>query len=207
MIHKKSSPPSRAIQFETSAVDEGGYPPETLPEIAMVGRSNAGKSSFINALARSSVAKVSQTPGKTRLINFFKVKPEAYRIVDLPGYGYAARSHSERDSWREMIENYLTWRRSLVGLVLIMDIRRDWDEEERQLADFAADRALPLIVVLNKSDKMNRSEREKALKNLQKQVPEAQVFCVSAVKKEAVAEVEEFVYKQWIAGASARQPQ
>src|SRR4051812_11511852 len=125
------------LQFLKSATKLSEFPRDERPEIAMVGRSNAGKSSVINTLAGGRLAKVSSTPGKTRLLNFFEHK-EGYRVVDMPGYGFAVRSGDEVFSWRKMIESYLLERENLMGLMLIMDIRREWTDDEQMLMDLAA---------------------------------------------------------------------
>src|SRR6478752_7250400 len=110
----------KTIQFIKSAVLPKDYPIHKMAEVAIAGRSNAGKSSFINALTRDKVAKVSSTPGKTRLLNFFNMA-DSYVLVDMPGYGFASRSNSEVLEWHEMIETYLMSRENLVGLILVMD--------------------------------------------------------------------------------------
>lgn len=105
------------------------FPESKMKEIAMAGRSNAGKSSLINIWANTKIAKVSQSPGKTRLLNFFNMN-NSYIIVDMPGYGYASRGGDEVTAWRKMVENYLKQRPQLAGLVLVMDIARDWEDDE-----------------------------------------------------------------------------
>ena len=188
----------RSIRFIKSAKDLKGCPAPDLPEVAIAGRSNAGKSSFINALGLSLVAKVSGRPGKTRLLNFFLIG-DHYRLVDMPGYGYAARSGAEVESWRQMVESYLALRGSLQGLVLIMDIRRQWTAQEQELVDWVSQRSMPVVVVLNKADKVGNNEKAKALRDLKaKAVGVSQVFVVSASKRLGVTEVEEFVFKNWI---------
>lgn len=128
-------------------------------QIALAGRSNVGKSSLINALAqRRQLAKISATPGKTRSVNFYTVKPDAFSLVDLPGYGYARCSREERLSWAKLIDFYLTKCTSLKSLVLLLDCRIPPQALDRELADFARARGLPLLPILTKADKCNQKE-------------------------------------------------
>jgi GTP-binding protein len=149
----------RSAEFIISAVKPEQYPPENLPEIAFAGRSNAGKSSLINALVnRRGLAKTSGTPGKTRLINFFLIN-EAFYFVDLPGYGYAKVSHDQRTSWKPMIEGYAASRRTLKGMVIITDIRRQAAPEESALGRWLADLAVPPLWILSKADKLTKNDQ------------------------------------------------
>ena len=131
-------------------------------QIALAGRSNVGKSSLVNALARRrQLAKISATPGKTRSINFYWVEPDGFTLVDLPGYGYARCSHEERRSWAKLIEYYLTDRPSLKALALLLDCRIPPQALDRELADFARGHGIPLLPVLTKADKCSQTERAK----------------------------------------------
>ena len=133
-------------------------PSATLREVAFAGRSNAGKSSAINVLAdQNRLAFVSKTPGRTQLINFFRCGDAGY-LVDLPGYGYAQVPEAVRRQWRGLLEDYLTRRASLVGLVLIMDARHPLTELDRQMLAWFAPTGRPVHVLLTKSDKLTRSE-------------------------------------------------
>lgn len=133
-------------------------PKDNRPQIAFAGRSNVGKSSLLNKLTgRKKLAKVSQTPGKTRALNFFLIDDKFY-YVDLPGYGYAKVSKSERDSWGELINDYLAESDNLVGLMLLLDIRRDPNTEDIQLLDWLVENNLPCIPVLTKADKLTRDK-------------------------------------------------
>lgn len=144
-------------EFMTSAADSYGYPPEAGPEIAFVGRSNVGKSSLINAfLGRKAIAKVSSSPGKTRTINFFGINDE-FRIVDLPGYGFARVSKAERESWGEMIEAYLMKRQTLAGVVQLVDSRHEPSAQDIQMYEWLRYYGLSGIVVATKSDKLSRN--------------------------------------------------
>lgn len=183
------------VQFVKSAVAPEGFPEDLRPEVAFAGRSNSGKSSMINAWVGSKVAKVSQAPGKTRLLNFFDVG-EHYRLVDMPGYGYASRGAGERDSWAPMIETFIETRPNLCGLLLIMDMRRDWSEQEQMIIDWMSPRGLPVVVILNKTDKLGRAERNRQLKKIEKIQGVTQIFCVSALKKQGIADLEEYIFKK-----------
>lgn len=187
----------KIIQFIKSAVLAKDYPVHKKAEVAIAGRSNAGKSSFINALSKGKVAKVSSTPGKTRLLNFFNME-DSYVLVDMPGYGFAARSGDEIAEWHRMIETYLMTRESLCGLILVMDIRRTWTDDEELLKKFSDQRGFPLAVVLTKADKMSRSQMLQAVAKIKKTSGLSAVFPVSATKKEGQDEVEDFVYENWI---------
>ena len=129
-------------------------------QIALAGRSNVGKSSLVNALAgRKSLAKISSTPGKTRSLNFYRVEPDAFYVVDLPGYGYARCSKQERDKWAGLIQRYLTTCPTLKALALLLDCRLPPQKLDVQLAEFARNNAIPLLPVLTKADKCNQRER------------------------------------------------
>jgi GTP-binding protein len=153
----------RSAEFVKSAAKDSAYPPEDLPEIAFAGRSNVGKSSLINTLVnRKKLVLTSSTPGKTRLINFFRIN-ENLMLVDLPGYGYAKVSESERKTWAPMIERYLSTRPCLKGVVALLDIRREPGPEDRQLMDWLGRRRIPRILVATKSDKLSKTDQAKQL--------------------------------------------
>ena len=148
-----------AARFVTSAAQPSGFPPPSLPEVAVVGRSNVGKSSLINALVgQPGLARTSRTPGRTRLINWFAVN-DRFHLVDLPGYGYAEVSQAMRDSWRPLIEGYLAGRETLAGVLLLIDIRRGAQDEELDFAPWLAERAMPVVVALTKADKLPKNKR------------------------------------------------
>jgi len=152
--------------FVGAASEPGRFPAPRHPEVAFAGRSNVGKSSAINRLlGRRKLARTSSTPGRTRQLNFFAVNDRLV-FVDLPGYGYARVSHAERGAWRPLVESYLGARAVLAGMILLIDVRRGLEDEERQLLDFVAVRGTPLLVVATKVDKLGRSERERALSGL-----------------------------------------
>ncbi len=164
----------------------------------MIGRSNAGKSSFINGLGGShKLAQVSSSPGKTRLLNFFDVG-STHRLVDMPGYGFSARSRSEQMSWHTFIEPYLAHRENLAGMLIIMDVRRSWTEDEQMLIDWMRPRGLPAAIVLTKIDKISRSEMLSAMQKLKKASHLDACFATSALKKLGYDELEDYIYKHWI---------
>ena len=148
-------------RFITSAARPADFPPPTLPEIAVVGRSNVGKSSLINALVgQDGLARTSRTPGRTRLVNWFEIGTQPpFFLVDLPGYGYAEVSRATRESWRPLIEGYLSGRKTLAGVVLLIDIRRGAAEEEQDFVPWLAERDMPAIVALTKADKLAKNKR------------------------------------------------
>lgn len=147
-----------SAEFVLSAKEPAHYPPATFPEIAFAGRSNVGKSSLINALLkRKGLARTSNTPGRTQEINFFSVNNSLY-FIDLPGYGYAKVPVRIRNHWGPMIETYLIRRQTLRLVVLILDIRRDPSEEDRQLIGWLQFYHLPFLIVLTKIDKVSRNQ-------------------------------------------------
>ncbi len=184
------------VKFLTSATNPAEYPFPYKPEVAVVGRSNAGKSSFINALVGQKIAKVSGTPGKTRLLNFFELEDQIY-MVDCPGYGFATGNIEEVLSWKEMIETYLRERETLKGIILIMDIRRDWDEEEMLLKEWFEHHGKTWALVLNKSDKLSRSQTFNRKALMQKFVGEAPIFILSSAKKTGLDEIKNILFKEW----------
>jgi GTP-binding protein len=142
--------------------DPGQFPSDHGAEVAFAGRSNSGKSSALNAITgRRALARTSKTPGRTRLLNYFELG-RAQRLVDLPGYGYAAGAPLERDQWAALIE-HLVRRASLRGLVLLVDMRRGIGAEDRQLIGWAAGHGLPVHVLLSKADKLAPGARVQAL--------------------------------------------
>jgi len=156
----------KTATFVKSAVVPEDYPDTGVPEIAFVGRSNVGKSSLINKMVqRKALAKTSSTPGKTRLINFFLVNG-LIGFVDLPGYGYAKVSKTERESWGVMIDRFLSRRRELKGVVLIQDIRRDQADMDRKMIEMIRRHGIPLIIVLTKADKFTRGKQNERVKKI-----------------------------------------
>lgn len=149
----------RRLEFLGGLASPGGWRPSSdLPEVAFSGRSNVGKSSLLNTLVRhKSLARVSQQPGKTREINFFKVN-DAFVLVDLPGYGYARASKEERARWRPLIESYLQASAQLRGIVQLLDVRRDPSDADRQMLEFLAELGVPTIIAVTKVDKVSNAD-------------------------------------------------
>ena len=145
----------KSIEFLGPMATKGGWrPPEDLPEIAFAGRSNVGKSSLLNRMMRrKSFARVSNTPGRTREINFFKVN-ETFVLADLPGYGYARISKARKAEWRPLIEGYLSESAVLGGVILLLDPRHDPTDDDRTMLDFLAELGVPTIVAATKIDKL-----------------------------------------------------
>ena len=156
--------------FMTSADRLQRCPVDDVPEVCFVGRSNAGKSSTLNALTGNrSLARVSKTPGRTQLINFFTVA-DGGRLVDLPGYGYAKAPKARRDAWGRAIDDYLNRRTNLVGIVLVMDARRPLQAFDTHMIDWAETRGLPMLALLNKADKLKRGARAQTLRDVQREL-------------------------------------
>ena len=148
-------------EFLKSAVKPMHYPETTLPEIAFAGRSNVGKSSLINVLVnRKNLVRTSSTPGRTQLINFFVVNGN-FMLVDLPGYGFAKVPLAVKKEWGPMIETYLSRRAELRGVVLILDVRRVPNAEDKQMLDWLRAYNIPALLVVTKCDKVSKNERSK----------------------------------------------
>jgi GTP-binding protein len=152
----------RSLEFVGGMANVGGWrPPAELPEIAFAGRSNVGKSSLLNRLVnRKKLARVSNTPGRTREVNFFKVNG-AFLLVDLPGYGYARVSKERHAEWRPLIESYLRSTNQLHGVVQLLDSRHDPSPDDLQMLDYLGEIGVPTIIVLTKIDKLAARERQR----------------------------------------------
>lgn len=186
----------RQARFLLSAPDVTQLPPDEGAEVAFAGRSNAGKSSAINRITdHGGLARVSKAPGRTRLINLFAIDAAAgCRLVDLPGYGYARVARSVRAGWDEMVGNYLQDRQALRGVVLIMDCRHPLTDYDQALLKFCAGIALPVHVLLSKSDKLGKNDRLATLRQVRTQLAKlsagasAQLF--SALSGEGIEEAQ-----------------
>ena len=157
-----------------SAASPAQFPREGLPEVAFLGRSNVGKSSLLNRLVgRKQLARTSGTPGKTRLLHFFRIRRPAGELlfVDLPGYGYAKVPRRERAQWQKLIERYLEGREPLRAAVLLQDVRRDPGEDEVLLVEWLHDRRIPVLLAVTKLDKIKTSQRERRLREIAAGVP------------------------------------
>ncbi|MCK5813034.1 MAG: YihA family ribosome biogenesis GTP-binding protein [Cocleimonas sp.] len=179
--------------FTQSATTQSTLPPELGFEVAFAGRSNAGKSSSLNRLCQQkALARVSKTPGRTQLINFFAI-PEGRYLVDLPGYGYAKVPEKVKKKWQAFIESYLSKRFTLRGLVLIMDIRRPMKDYDKVMLSWAQSRNLAVHILLNKSDKLKRGKAMesllKARKELKQYTNPVSIQMFSAFKGNGVEEL------------------
>ncbi|MBN1663883.1 MAG: YihA family ribosome biogenesis GTP-binding protein [Deltaproteobacteria bacterium] len=153
-----------SAKFVKSAAQAAHYPDDNLPEIAFAGKSNVGKSSLINVLVRQkSLARTSNTPGRTQLINFFTVN-DRYSLVDLPGYGFARVPEAVRKNWRPMVESYLAGRKTLKLVILIIDARREPSQEDMDLANWLIMNRIPFLFVLTKIDKLSKNELNASLR-------------------------------------------
>ncbi|MGH8119111.1 MAG: ribosome biogenesis GTP-binding protein YihA/YsxC [Gammaproteobacteria bacterium] len=163
-------------------------PADRGAEVAFAGYSNTGKSSVINAITgRHGLARAAKAPGRTRLLNFFSLGPER-RLVDLPGYGYARVPEELKQQWEETISRYLENRRSLLGLMLVMDVRHPLKKVDLFLLDWCRDAGLPVHVLLNKADKLSHAEGVKVLQKVGKQAGVATVQLFSARARSGVQE-------------------
>lgn len=179
----------RNAQFTVSAAELAGCPTDSLAEVAFAGRSNAGKSSAINALTKiNRLARTSKTPGRTQLINFFGLET-GYYLVDLPGYGFAKVPLSVKNKWQKELENYLRRRESLTGLVLLSDIRHPLKEFDRMMIEWAVQSELPLHLLLTKADKLKRGAAQNTFLAVQKELkaqPEISVQLFSVNQEQTV---------------------
>jgi GTP-binding protein len=175
--------------FVVSAANLAACPPDSRAEVAFAGRSNAGKSSAINAITgQSRLARISKTPGRTQLINFFSL-PQERDLVDLPGYGFAKVPLSVKKKWQDELEKYLRRRQALCGLILLSDIRHPLKEFDRQMIDWALQSELPLHVLLTKADKLKRGAAQNTLLAVQKELKahsSVSVQLFSSLKNEGV---------------------
>ena len=177
------------VRFLTSAHLARQFPPDAGAEVAVAGRSNAGKSSAINAIVqRKGLAKTSKTPGATRLVNFFELEP-GRRLVDLPGYGFAAVPGPMREHWGALIETYFAQRECLRGTIVVMDVRHPLTEHDHSMLELAGARSVPVHIVLTKADKLGRGAGHQVRQAVQKAVgPQVTVQLMSALTGDGVAE-------------------
>ncbi|MCZ6687392.1 MAG: ribosome biogenesis GTP-binding protein YihA/YsxC [Gammaproteobacteria bacterium] len=202
--------PFNQAEFVISANRPAQFPPDKGSEVAFAGRSNAGKSSALNAIAgRKSLARISKTPGRTQLVNFFAL-PDGDRLVDLPGYGYARVPEAMRRHWRHLMEAYFNQRRSLAGLILVMDVRRPLTEFDRQMLAWSEGVGCLTHILLTKADKLSRGKASAMLHEVRSAVdPETSVQLFSATKKSGVDQAREalmaLLNRQPVASADYRQ--
>lgn len=187
-------------RFIKSANKPDQFVPDEGVEVAVAGRSNAGKSSAINVIVnRRQFARTSKTPGRTQLVNFFWLR-DGQRLVDLPGYGFARVSGKMRNHWDELLSSYFHVRKSLRGLLLVVDIRRKLTDYDRQMMAFAEDVDLPIHILLTKADKLKRGQAATAVLEVKKEVGDrATVQQFSALKRQGEQEARD-VLEQLLAG-------
>ena len=201
-MSSKPSNPFRKAQFLTSANKLGQLPPDSGNEVAFAGRSNAGKSSALNAICdQQGLARTSKTPGRTQLLNVFPVGDPACRLIDLPGYGYAKVPEAMRLHWRGVIDTYLRTRESLKGLVLVMDARHPLKDFDRHMLEFGAASGRACHCLLTKSDKLSRSEGLRTLAAVNKEIatiaPGASAQLFSSLAKSGLDEARALVAR-WL---------
>jgi len=183
-------------QFVGSFFALDQLPKDGLPQIAIAGRSNVGKSSLLNRiLGRKKLAKVSSTPGRTRSLNFFLIDNRFY-LVDLPGYGYAKASKTLREQWGQLVDAYFANSDKLIGLVLLLDCRREPSREDVELLEWLSNRSLPTMVAITKSDKLSRNRLNERIKIIEENLgaPAIPFSSVSGLgKRELLASVRSLV--------------
>lgn len=193
----------RQAKFFTTVNDLGSLPLGSIKEIAIAGRSNAGKSSLINTLTnQTGLARTSKTPGRTQHINYFSLPEDGVFLVDLPGYGYAKVPEAIRDHWVTLLGNYLATRNPLIGLVLIMDSRHPLKDLDYRMLEFFGATGKPIHIALSKSDKLSNQEKLKTIQMVNKQLTNdgfinfsVQLF--SSLKKTGATELEQ-VLNKWL---------
>jgi GTP-binding protein len=181
-------------EWLATAAAPDGFPKPTAPEVAFLGRSNVGKSSLLNALIqRRKLARTSSSPGKTRLIHFYRVRRPSteQHFVDLPGYGYAKVSKAERQRWQVLVESYLEGRSTLTAAILLQDLRREISEDETLLIDWLREREIPVVVAITKVDKLKPMRRAARIRELKQSIelPAARVVATSALRRSGLEDL------------------
>jgi len=209
-IHQRATRLFDSATFIQSAPDIAAIGEDRGAEVAFAGRSNAGKSTALNALVgRKALARVSRTPGRTQLINLFGLGGEKedarFRLVDLPGYGYAKVPEAVRRAWGESMAQYFAERRSLVGVVVIMDVRHPAKALDLQMLEYAVARGLPVLALLTKADKLGYGKVKQTVARVRREHPLPGVHwkAFSGTKGTNVREVRELI-ASWLADADAR---
>jgi len=200
MMSKRLSPKINSCSFIGSFFELKQLPKDRLPQIAFAGRSNVGKSSLLNrVVGQKKMAKVSGTPGKTRSLNFFLVNENFY-LVDLPGYGYAKVSKVMRNEWGRLIEDYLGKSEELVGLVLLLDCRRDPTEQDMQLLGWLRERNIPALISVTKTDKLTRDKTNRKVAEIEKKLGVSTIPFSSVTgtgKKELIGAIQSLIYEYY----------
>lgn len=191
----------KSVNLETVCGITSKLPENQFPEIAFAGKSNVGKSSLINALMnRKSYARISATPGKTQTINFYNINDEMY-LVDLPGYGYAKVSESEKEKWGKLIERYLHGSSQLKAVFLLIDIRHEPSGNDKMMYDWVVAQGYQPIIIATKLDKIKRSQVEKHLKILRQGlnlIPGTKIISFSSMTKQGRDEIWELVENEYL---------
>ena len=187
----------KSAELLATVVRPDQYPPAGPPEIAFAGRSNVGKSSLLNLITnRRHLARVSGSPGKTQTINFYSINGEQFRIVDLPGYGYARVSKSISEKWGAMVEAYLGGRGTLKAVCVLVDIRHEPTGQDKQLLEYLRHHGIPALIVATKSDKVSGNGRGKQLRIIREALGlpgDSEIVCVSALKRMGIEELLEAI--------------
>jgi GTP-binding protein len=179
--------------FKGSAAKLADCPSDGIPEIALTGRSNVGKSSLINSLAhKRQLARVSATPGKTQVLNYYSINSEFY-LVDMPGYGYAKRSKTERMQWARMIESYLGLRESLKGVGVLIDSRHELMASDGEALSWLRDNRMPFFVVLTKMDQSSQTDISRLSKEISKEFPGIPILSTSSKSGRGITQLQEFI--------------
>lgn len=190
----------KSAEITMSAVNKSQYPAEGVPEIALAGRSNVGKSSLINGLLnRRTFARTSSTPGKTRTINFYLINNEFY-FVDLPGYGYAKVSKTEKEKWGGIMQRYLEDRKELCAILLLVDVRHDPTGDDKLMYDWIKHFGYNCIVVATKADKISRGQYQKHISNIRKKLEmdkDDKVVITSSSKKLGLSQLWDEIVEQY----------
>lgn len=191
----------KKIEFVKSVFSKNDFPNENLPQLILCGRSNVGKSSFINSIFKTKIAKTSSTPGKTRSLNFYKVESKFF-IVDLPGFGFAKVSRNERYEWNKLILSLLSNYNSIKVAFHIIDSRHEPQENDIQLNQFIRDQDIPYFVILNKIDKLNQKEKSESIKRVIEFFPELilneNLFLFSAINNYGKKEIIQVISKLFL---------
>ncbi len=180
------------LEFTTSASKIEELPEANIPEIAIVGRSNVGKSSLLNFIAgQKQLARVSSTPGRTQLMNVFSVERDTFRIIDLPGYGFAVSPRETQVHWAGAMQTFFERRSSLVGILFLMDVRRDVTEEDINLVQWFLSHQLNVLLILTKCDKLTKAQRGLVIRQRNEQLglPPGMVVTTSTIQKSGLPEV------------------
>lgn len=190
----------RSAEITMSAVNRSQYPDEGIPEIALVGRSNVGKSSTVNTLLnRRNFARTSQTPGKTRTINFYLINKEFF-FVDLPGYGYAKIAKSEKEKWGVIMERYLQEREELCAIFLLVDIRHEPTNDDVMMYEWIKHFGYNCVVIATKADKISRGQYQKHMNIIRKKLhmdTNEKILPISSLKKTGVEEIWNEIINQY----------